>query len=309
MTFPNWLSVYAFPTTTVDDMPNQPYSILSISTVLSFYPQIRYLWLRKNSSGISPYYILFNLIAATEQFTIVFFLLVNNSLGNETFIHTPPTTGDWLNLSQMTFSYVLFLIVYERLQSDRQVEIIVLTSPDSFVLTLHYLPDSQVHKGVALAIYSIFLLISIIPVLFDVITGGPYDKGAYRNWPLDIFRGFHIIFINPVVTLLIVISFVFQVRRSLQESSPCISVRGLAIQAFVFALLGMSWLLRVRWPTSDTSAYYDSSLVWYRLVGWAAVDHLLFALGQAILCFIVWRYSTNAAQDPVGETEPLLNGR
>lgn len=38
------------------------------------------------------------------------------------------------------------------------------------------------------------------------------------------------------------------------------------------------------------------------------MDHLILALGQALLCFIVWRRGVNAAQGPAGETEPLLGG-
>ncbi|KAJ5146648.1 uncharacterized protein N7515_001212 [Penicillium bovifimosum] len=271
MAFPNWLRI-----------------ILSALTVLSLYPQIQCIRSRKDSSGISVYYVLFNLIAATEQFTIVVFFLVNNNIGGgEVFVHSPSSTGDWLNLGQMTVSYVLFLIF--------------------FAFTLHYLPDDVAHKLTALAVYSAFLFVSVFPELYYVITGGIYDNGPYRELPLSLFGGYHLIFVNPVVTLFMVISIIFQVRQTLQEPSSFMSVSVFAFQAFVFALLGVSWLLRIRWPPSGMPAFYRSPVLeMYRLVGWAAMDHLVYALWQALLCFIVWRRGVNSAQSPGGETEPLL---
>ncbi|KAJ5952238.1 uncharacterized protein N7479_010651 [Penicillium vulpinum] len=271
MVFPNLLSI-----------------ILSILTVSSFYPLIESLWLKKDSSGISTYYVLFNLIAATEQFTIVFFFMVNNTAGSSVFVHTPISVGDWLNFTQMTVSYVLFLIY--------------------FALTLHYLPDNRAHKYTAVAIYTVFLLISVIPELIDVITGGPHSNNSDRDFGLALFSVPHVMYINPVVTLLIIISFIFQAHKSWKESSACMSIRDLAIQALVFALLGVSWLLRLEWPPLNMPSFYQSRLAEvFCLVAWVPVDHFLFALGQALLCFVIWRRGVNAAHG-TGETEPLLGG-
>lgn len=64
-------------------------------------------------------------------------------------------------------------------------------------------------------------------------------------------------------------------------------VRRLAIQAFIFASLSVSWLLRVQWPPSDIAAYYDSPFVEiYRLVGWAAVDHLILRLDRRFFALL-----------------------
>jgi hypothetical protein len=45
----------------------------------------------------------------------------------------------------------------------------------------------------------------------------------------------------------------------------------------------------------------------YELVAWAAVDHLIFALEQALLCFVAWKRGVNAARDLERETAPLLD--
>jgi hypothetical protein len=76
---------------------------------LSFLPQLHRIWLGKDCSGISPYYVLLNLLSATEQFTIMFFNLVNRS--NDTARNNGRLydTGDWLNLGQVTVVWILFL--------------------------------------------------------------------------------------------------------------------------------------------------------------------------------------------------------
>lgn len=61
--------------------------------------------------GISLGYLLLNLISATEQFTIGFFILVNHKGGTDLFVETPVTTGDWLNLTQLTLIWVLHLLL------------------------------------------------------------------------------------------------------------------------------------------------------------------------------------------------------
>ncbi|KAJ5468181.1 hypothetical protein N7475_005933 [Penicillium sp. IBT 31633x] len=263
-------------------------SVLLILSIGSFYPQIQRLWLKQDSSAVSVYYVLFNLIAATEQFTIVFFLLVNNTEGGSVFVHTPTATGDWLNLSQMTISLVGFLIL--------------------FTFTLYFPGDRLAHKCIALTIYTGFLFTGIIPELADVITGGPYVKDSDREFAAALLSGYHIFFVNPVVTIFIVVSFVIQTCRSLQHASSGMSVQGLGIQAFVFTLLGVSWLFRIRWPPSNMPSIYKSPiLAMYTLVGWAPMDHLLFALGQAVLCLVEKR-RFRVVQDFAGETEPLLSG-
>jgi uncharacterized protein with PQ loop repeat len=87
-------------------------SILTALTAISFVPQLRLLWVRRSSAGISPCYVLFNLISATELFTISFYFLVNHVEPADVFIHEPPAVGDWLNLAQLALVWVLWLAVY-----------------------------------------------------------------------------------------------------------------------------------------------------------------------------------------------------
>jgi len=86
-------------------------SILLMLSFLSFFPQLSLVFLRKDSPGISTYYTLFNLICATEQFTLGFFLVVNNINSPDVFVHDPVNTGDWLNLAQLIVVWIPWLIL------------------------------------------------------------------------------------------------------------------------------------------------------------------------------------------------------
>lgn len=88
-----------------------PYrSVLMALSALSFLPQLGLLWVRRDSSGINLYYVLFNTIVATELFTMSFFLTVNRIDAPDIFIHHPPTVGDQLNLAQLTVIWLLWLM-------------------------------------------------------------------------------------------------------------------------------------------------------------------------------------------------------
>lgn len=87
-------------------------SILLVLTFASFLPQIRRIWVRRDASGISLRYVLFNLIAASEQFAVnfVYAYLYTPGYGEEPFVHDPMTDGDWLNLAQTTLFMLLFVV-------------------------------------------------------------------------------------------------------------------------------------------------------------------------------------------------------
>lgn len=80
-------------------------------SALSFLPQVSLLWVRRDSSGINLYYVLFNTIVATELFTVSFFLTVNHIEAPDIFVHHPATVGDKLNLAQLTVSWLLWLVM------------------------------------------------------------------------------------------------------------------------------------------------------------------------------------------------------
>lgn len=82
-------------------------------SAVSFAPQLGRLYSRGDSSGISRYYVLFNLISATEQLTLALALVVNtdDGGGSDFFLHRPLTLGDRLNIAQLAAVWLLSLAV------------------------------------------------------------------------------------------------------------------------------------------------------------------------------------------------------
>jgi hypothetical protein len=84
------------------------YRLLLLASAMSFGPQLHHTFSRRDSTGISTFYVLFNLISATEQFALTFFF-VNYAEDSDFFVHHPRNAGDWINLAQMSVVVVLWL--------------------------------------------------------------------------------------------------------------------------------------------------------------------------------------------------------
>ncbi|PVH79612.1 hypothetical protein DL98DRAFT_516030 [Cadophora sp. DSE1049] len=277
----------------ISSVPNWVRIILLLLSCASFLPQLRLLWLRRDSSGISLYYVLFNIISATEQFTISFYCVVNSIEPADVFVNNPPSVGDWLNFVQFALVWVLWLAF--------------------FAACLSYPSDNdrpgQRYK--VIAIYVSYLLISIVPVLIDAFNfGGRNDP--YRKWAGAFFTGVHSMFINPIVTILCIAALFVQARETNSRPDPgALSVLGLGIQAVVFVLVALAWLGRLTFPWDKLEGYSIISYLtmWYQLVGWVAVDTAIFAVVQGVLFWLASRRGRGAGAESVGgETEPLLRG-
>lgn len=99
-----------YPKFAVLTWPFLCFSVLLVLSFASFLPQLQLLWLRRDSSGISLYYVLFNLIVATELFTIDLAMLTSVD-GGDIFVHSPATAGDWLNLAQFGTVWVMWTLM------------------------------------------------------------------------------------------------------------------------------------------------------------------------------------------------------
>ncbi|KAH7380164.1 hypothetical protein BKA66DRAFT_571239 [Pyrenochaeta sp. MPI-SDFR-AT-0127] len=271
----------------VPNVPNWIRIILVIASVLSFAPQLNRTISRRNSTGISTRYVLLNLISTTEQFALTFYFIVNHFDAPDFFVRSPKNAGDWINLVQMSVVLILWL---------------------TFFVVCLYLPSE--HRDcsvkVAVGIYVAFLLISVVPVFADAIKPGSHEE---RQWTLALFFGIHSLFLSWIITALNVAAIYYQVRETLsQPQNTALSRVGLATQAIIFGILAISWIGRVRFPFEGFAERFWGLLsTWYELVGWAAVDTGVFALGQA---FILWKVSRQAVLGSGafhGETEPLLH--
>ncbi|KAH8709945.1 hypothetical protein GQ44DRAFT_742971 [Phaeosphaeriaceae sp. PMI808] len=255
---PNWLRIF-----------------LLILSVLSFIPQFRHTIHTRNSTGISIGYALLNLISATEQFSLTFFLLVNSN-DSYFFIHDPINAGDWLNFAQLTVVALLWL---------------------------------SLSKSLVLGIYLIFLLISIVPAMVDAITRA--DDKNLGKLEIKLFIAAHYVIMPWLITFFNVVALFFQATKILSlPPNQALSLKGLAAQAVIFALLGITWVSRVRFPYNDYTGVTGNFLMdWFRLVGWTVVDSIIFSIGQAVLLWIILCRVALGKKTTKGETEPLLNAQ
>ncbi|KAK3299829.1 uncharacterized protein B0H64DRAFT_379247 [Chaetomium fimeti] len=279
MELPNWLSI-----------------VLLLLSFTSFLPQLWLLWVRKDSSGLSLFYVLWNLIVATELFTLSFLLVVNyGDPGGpvDIFVHYPLSVGDRINLAQFTVVWVLWVVIFATCLAWRSNT------------------DHGRRKAVS-AIYVLFLLISVIPVFVDALREHSTDRN--HTWVLALFGGLHVLFINPIVNFL-GIAALFAQARILMGRTPgsglgALSLVGLATQGATFALLAPLWLWRLwfSWNQIPNQGWLHWQVLgqWFRMVGFVAVDYAVFAGAQSVLLFIAVRRELHNSGASAGETAPLL---
>jgi hypothetical protein len=152
--------------------------------------------------------------------------------------------------------------------------------------------------------YVAFLLISVAPILVEstLPPSGSGDTMKDRSWLSAVYLFTHAYIINPFITFLAVAALFPQVREL--QSSPdlgAISVTGLVMQAFTFAIVAVGWSLRLQLPLSEFR-----QRDWYPLVGWATVDNLVFAVVQGMLWWIARRRLGLSQIVESGEAAPLL---
>jgi hypothetical protein len=157
----------------------------------------------------------------------------------------------------------------------------------------------------AISAYIAFLLISVVPVFTDAVEPGTRQD---RQWPVALLFGIHSLYLSWIITGFNVAAIYYQAKTSLSRpQDQAVSHAGLAIQAVIFTCIAVSWIGRVEFPYEAYGGFPWGALsTWYELVGWAAVDTGIFALGQAILLWVVSRHAASGSGAFDGETEPLL---
>ncbi|OHF03004.1 ATP synthase F0 [Colletotrichum orchidophilum] len=266
-------------------LPNSSRFILSILSVVSYLPQCHRLREQGHCDGLSLYYVLFNLLSATEQVTIGFFLNVNNdgSLRPDVFVNTPATAGDWFNLGQLVVVWLCSLYL--------------------FILCFRYSsanPDRIGHRQAVMTISTLFLLFSVVPVLIDACQ--PPSRSEPRRWAQDIFALVHYLLFIPMSTAMTILAVIPQVReiRSRRGNAGALSLPGLTVQCVVFALVAISWVFRVKYPP-----YSPSWVEWYRLIGWPVVNDGLAGCVRGLLLVVALRDGMDEGWESV-EGRPLL---
>ncbi|KAF4774330.1 hypothetical protein HER10_EVM0011722 [Colletotrichum scovillei] len=268
-----------------DIFPNFARVALSILSLISFIPQYHRLREQGHCNGLSLYYVLFNLLSATEQLTIGLFLNVNNgaSLRPDAFVNTPATVGDWLNLGQLMIVWLCSVYLF--------------TLPIRNTSQSH---ERRIQRGAAITTFVVFLFFSIIPVLIDASL--PSSRSEPRRWAQDIFALLHYVLLIPLSTAFIIVAAVPQVHeiRSEGGDAGALSLPGLAFQCITFTLVAISWVFRVKYPP-----YSPSWVEWYRLIGWTVVNDALAACVRGFLLVIALREGMDEGWGPF-ERQPLL---
>ncbi|KPM41720.1 hypothetical protein AK830_g4815 [Neonectria ditissima] len=260
--------------------PNAIRIALLLLSAASFVPQLSRLLARGDSAGLAPKYILFNLIVATQQFSLgLYYIVANDEL--DLVVHSPPTAGDWLNLAQFTVVWLGHLIL--------------------FGAYLFYPPSRPGTKAALLSVYITFLLISIVPVIVIAVLP-PTGTDAYgdRRWISAVFGNVSSLVVNPIVTAVAIAAY-FPQARELQSRSDvgAVSVLGLAVQAGVFLVVAIFWPLRMQVPRNFSFS------MWYQFGGWATLDNLVFAFVQAVL-WLMSRRLDGAVSQSTSESTPLI---
>ncbi|GKT78474.1 hypothetical protein ColTof4_10897 [Colletotrichum tofieldiae] len=111
---PNWARFIKTFSYLIASMTLNVGRTLSILTVTSYLPQYHRLREQGHCDGLSLFYVLFNLISATEQFTIGLFLNVNDNgfPRPDVFVNNPATVGDWLNFGQLALVWLCSLLMW-----------------------------------------------------------------------------------------------------------------------------------------------------------------------------------------------------
>lgn len=284
------------------------FSVFLLLTFASFLPQLQRLWSRRDSSGVSLYYVLFNLLVATELLTIDLTLLTGVE-DSDVFVHQPASLGDWLNLAQFAIVWALWALMYAYPSTlhNHQVANKEL-GHHSLVSCIVFYPSDE-PRGVPAkvsAIYTTYLLISLVPVI--IVTASPSSREG-RRWFDALFLGFHTYFLNPIIIIFGIAALYAEARtiRARPEGSGLgsLSVVGLAAQAVVFFIVGVAWPGRLVWPFP---IFGRAFLAWIQMIGFVLIDYIIFVIAQADLLYIAMQHNGWHAgvQGANGEREPLI---
>ena len=116
------------------------------------------------------------------------------------------------------------------------------------------------------------------------------DAAQDREWPAAILEYCWLFLLGPAIQLLGVAAFMVQAWRSRQGSNGTLSIQGLAIQAVVFLLVGISFLFRYRISPEEMDEHFIVNLrSWYWRLGWATINNAVFALAQGMLALLMSR--------------------
>lgn len=267
--------------------------------------------MKRTTNGVSPLFVLCNLILATEKLTIyIYGIFTEGQPDGGIFLHYPPSAGDRFSLWHCVVVAILFLIPWDNALHDLiPADSANLIPVSRFIQMLFFIRYRS--SIILIASYTGFLLISIVPLVWDAIS--PMDDEQGRELWSAIFYGVHSMLICPILTILGIWGFYRQAREIYAVPFPnALSLHGLAVQAIVFTFVFGTWIFCLPFPYEKIDIGRDLNwggfTIWFQAIGFIIVDNFVFAVGQAVLLFLALRRSSSskASVQLSGETEPLL---
>ncbi|EED12094.1 conserved hypothetical protein [Talaromyces stipitatus ATCC 10500] len=271
-----------------------PSNLLSVSlivvTIISYIPQYQCLLTVGSSAGISIASILTMTLVAQVQMATMYYLFKSAPLMEYGVpISTPPSTRDWLNLSQILIQWICSLFL--------------------FALII-YLPTSTTRPGPASSVLSKKVAVSlwilhVLSFILSVVAGGRPQDVAF-----NIIRNINATVINPLFTLMAVVAFFYQVRVMPSAGHPnALSNWTLGLHFFTFLLLAISWPFRLILPPNMWQLGSKPAILleWYPWVGWACVNNAIFAIDQGMILLYSGRIGFDGTIKFTDERRPLIN--
>ncbi|VUC26993.1 unnamed protein product [Clonostachys rosea] len=269
------------------------YRVLLVLNWGSFIPQVRRLRRKRDSSGVSLTYVLFNLINATEQFAFATFLTVNDLGG--LLIGDPHSRGDQINLVQFAGVLFLWLLI--------------------FVSSVRF-PSNDNLRGLKLAIcptiYVLYLLFAIVPLFVQRAVPSPSGPGdaPYEGWIVSWAVIIHQSYLFPLTSVLCLASLIPQMHLiHSRRRRGSLSFKGLGIQGTIFVIEAVGWAKRLAFPWDDFKGQprLNVLILWYQRVGWIPFNYLFLALVQkALFWMLIMHRLHGSGRSQARERRPLL---
>lgn len=132
-----------------------------------------------------------------------------------------------------------------------------------------------------------------------------------RDW-LDLnfvgIMGVQQYIVNPIITILAAVAVGHQINTTRNDQGASSFTRSaVALQAFVFLALAVSWLARFKVPENLGGKGWSWWIgEWYPLVGWACVNNGILGVGLAISAFYAGIGRGESMTNGGGEREALM---
>ncbi|SMR46258.1 unnamed protein product [Zymoseptoria tritici ST99CH_1E4] len=239
---------------------------------------------RGDLTGLSSGKIIIDQLVATYSLAMVIVAMFGYPLGDD-----PLSAAQRLDITQFAVVWV------------GQVSI--------FCLYL-VLPPFDLSSVVRKVCFTLVALLFAGLTLYPAIGGTTFprdDDDDWNSWSRNWFWTWLIypmIVINPLSQLLGLIALYLQVKILKPRRPPgSLSINGLLTQTFVFFVVGVSMIFRVKVPAQRPLRLLEWLLLWYAMVGFATLNSLIFAFSQGALW---WHARRQFVEAEVSECEALL---